>query len=202
MWRKIPDLDIIRRTAAALTANGLTAEVAANGADAKARALALIPSGASVMTVTSATTSQIGLQQELDESSSYLSVRNIIASQSANSAERGEARRTHLAVDWMVGSVHAVTQDGQVLIGSKTGSQLPYSAFSAKRVLWVIGAQKIVTDLAQGWQRLNECALARESERLQQVFGINSSLNKVLLIACEDAPERIHIILVQEELGF
>ncbi|MHB9031858.1 MAG: LUD domain-containing protein [Anaerolineae bacterium] len=202
IWREIPELEVIQRAAAALTANGMQAIIVPNGAEAKARALEIIPAGALVMTSTSMTTSQIGLQQEIDDSGRYVSARSLIQAQSTNTETRRQARRRYLASDWMVGSVHAVTEDGQALVGSMTGSQLPLSAYSTDKVLWVVGAQKIVPDLAAAWRRLREYSLLREDERMRQAGAPGSALNKVLLISREVVPDRIHVILVQEELGF
>ena len=49
--------------------------------------------------------------------------------------------------DLAIGSVHAVTEDGHVLIASNTGSQLPAYVYAAGKVIWVVGAQKIIKNI-------------------------------------------------------
>ena len=56
----------------------------------------------------------------------------------------------------MVGSVHAVTEQGQVPIASASGSQLASYVLGASHVIWVVGAQKIVRDLEEGLRRVRE----------------------------------------------
>jgi hypothetical protein len=104
--------------------------------------------------------------------------------------------------EYILGSVHAVTEDGRVLIASKTGSQLgPYAAGAAK-VIWVVGAQKIVKDLDEGMCRIEEYSLPLEEQRALQVYGTPSGINKVLIVNKEIDPERITMIIVKEVLGF
>ena len=104
--------------------------------------------------------------------------------------------------DVIVGSVHAVTEEGEVLIASATGSQLgPYSA-GAETVIWVVGAQKVVKDLATGLRRLREYAYPLEDARARVAYGKPTVLAKILIVAQEARPGRIHLILCREKLGF
>ena len=91
------------------------------------------------------TINQIGVAQIIDESGEFRSTRKEIASQS-ESESRSAARRLNTVVDYVLGSVHAVTEDGKVLIASNTGSQLPAYSFAAEHVIWAVGTQKITKD--------------------------------------------------------
>ena len=104
--------------------------------------------------------------------------------------------------DYAAGSVHAVTEDGQVLIVSNTGSQLGPYAYGAGNVIWVVGAQKIVKDLNEGLQRIYEYCLPREKVHMQQLYSTGTGVNKILIVNKEFRPNRITMIIVKEELGF
>jgi hypothetical protein len=98
--------------------------------------------------------------------------------------------------------VSAVTEDGRVLIASKTGSQLGPYASGAGKVVWVVGAQKIVKDLAEGLQRLQEYVYPLEEEHMQQLYKMSTGVNKILIVNKELRPGRATLIIVKEALGF
>ena len=106
------------------------------------------------------------------------------------------------APDVAAGSVQAVTEDGQVLVASNSGSQLGPYAVGAGKVIWVVGSQKIVKDLIEGLKRILEYCLAREEAHMQQLYKIGTSVNKLLIVSRELRPGRITMIIVKEELGF
>ncbi len=54
----------------------------------------------------------------------------------------------------VVGSVHAVTETGELVIASATGSQLAPYAAGAGKAIWVVGGQKVVPDLATALKRI------------------------------------------------
>ncbi len=107
------------------------------------------------------------------------------------------------APEYTVGCVHAVTEDGQIIIASNTGSQLPAYTYSSPHVIWVVGTQKIVKNVAEGMARINEYVLLKESERVKIVYGMEkSNVSKLLIISKEITPGRLTIIFVNEALGF
>ena len=113
-----------------------------------------------------------------------------------------EIRRETAAPDVMLGSVHAVTETGSLMAASMSGSQLaPYVA-GAGRVIFVVGTQKIVADIEEGLERINEYAFPLEDARALQAYGIHSGVNKVLIINREIVPGRITVVLVDQVLGF
>ena len=103
--------------------------------------------------------------------------------------------------EYVIGSVHAITHRGQVLIASGSGSQLAGYAFGASHVIWVVGAQKIVRDLDEGLRRIWEYSYPLENERMQTLYGMDSFPAKILLFEGE-MPGRISVLLVKEALGF
>ena len=106
------------------------------------------------------------------------------------------------APDWVVASLHAVTEDGHMLIASNTGSQLSAEAYAGGKIVFVAGCQKIVKDTREGIKRIYEYCLPLEDERARKTYGMSSAVNKILIINKEVMPERITVILVKEKLGF
>lgn len=200
-WDKLPEDSVIKETEKALNENGIKAIVVEDGEEAKKKVLELIPKGSQVMTATSTTADQINLSKTIDEGEDYDSTRKKIMSKD-QSEMRTRLRRINAAVDYVVGSVHAVTEDGKVLVASNSGSQLPSYAFAAEKVVWVVGAQKIVKNVDEGIKRIYEYTLKLEDERMQKAYGMGSGVSKLLIINKEINPDRITLILVKEKLGF
>ena len=113
-------------------------------------------------------------------------------------------RELGAAPEWTIGSVHALTTDGKLIIASNTGSQLPAYAYGAAHVIFVVSAQKIAKDLDEGMKRLYEHVLPLESERANKAYNITSGsfISKLLIINREIQPGRITVIIVNEKLGF
>lgn len=200
-WEQLADQATIDRTKTALEANGITVTVVADGAEAKAKVLELIPEGAEVMNMTSVTLETIGLTKEILESGKFKPVRNELNSE-ATPAKR--KREIGAAPDWTIGSVHAVTADGLVFIASNTGSQLPAYAYGAGHVIWVVSTKKIVKDREAALQRIYDYVLPLEAERANKAYNstAGSNVSKLLMIAKEVASQRIDLIFVKEDLGF
>lgn len=194
--------DVLSATIKTLNANGISTIVVENGEEAKRKALELIPEKAEVFTVTSTTVNDIGLAKEINESGKYVSVRDMLNDMDRRTQGR-EMARIGAAPDWVVGSVHAVTESGNVIIASQTGSQLSAYAHGAQHVIWIVGTQKIVKDLDEGMKRIYEHSLPLESERAKKAYGApGSAVNKLLIVNKEVVPNRTTMILVKERLGF
>lgn len=190
----------VEKTIVALKTNGIEAVFVENGEAAKAKALSLIPVGAEVMNITSVTLDTIGLPKELGEPGKFNFVRAKLMDKNVQPREK---KRLGAAPEWAVGSVHAVTENGEVMIASNTGSQLPAYAYGADHVIWVVGTQKIVKNLDDGRKRIYEYVLPLESERAKKAYGVvGSAVSKMLIVDKEIAPGRITIIFVGEVLGF
>ena len=141
-FSKIASPESVQRAIEALKANGIEAHFVQNGAEAKKKLLEVIPHGASVMTMTSTTLDTIGAADEINTSGRYVSARSKLTSMDKKT-QGTTMRELGAAPDWAVGSVHAVTEDGKIMVASMTGSQLPAYAYAADKAVWVVGAQKI-----------------------------------------------------------
>jgi L-lactate utilization protein LutC len=114
-----------------------------------------------------------------------------------------EKRRRGAAPEYVLGSVHALTETGSAIIASATGSQLPAYAYGAEKVIFVVGTQKIVPTLEAGMGRVTDHVLPLESERARKAYGVSgSSINKMLVLHKEVEAGRVTFILVKEALGF
>ncbi len=201
-FTKIPSKEIIDKTISALKANGINAYAAKNREDAKSKLLALLPKGAEVMLMTSVTLQELGIKDEIENSDKYSLVKKKLEKMDRKT-QNLEMQRLGAAPEYVLGSVHAITQDGKVMIASNTGSQLPAYAYGSSHVIWVVGMQKIVKDLDEGFKRLYEHSLPLESERAKKAYGVQGSfISKILILNREINPNRINIILVPEVVGF
>ena len=200
--KELKQENIIIKTSDALKANGFDVYIARNGTEAEKKVLGLLPDGAEVMNMTSATLDKIGVSADIESSGKYVPIRKKLMSLDRNT-QGSEMRKLGSAPEWSIGSVHALTQDGKVMIASATGSQLPAYSYGAEKVIWVVGKQKIVENVEEGFKRIYEYALPLESERARKAYGVQgSSVNKLLIVNKEHIPGRITIIIVNEELGF
>jgi LUD domain len=191
----------LERAAAALTAHGFTVEILDGAAAARARINDLIPEGASVFTGASETLRLSGIDEDINASGRYDAIR-----------ARGQTmdRATQLAEIWrlistpdvIVGSVHAVTETGSLVIASASGSQLPGYAGGSRRAIWVVGAQKVVPDLSTALRRVEEHCLPLESDRAMKVYGTPSAINRLLILNTELEPGRGIVLLLREAIGF
>ncbi|MEO6059932.1 MAG: LUD domain-containing protein [Candidatus Limnocylindria bacterium] len=191
----------VARTIAALRANQIDAELAPSPAAARARVLELIPDGAEVLCATSRTIEKLGLLEDLEQSGRYAAVRPAYLKLDRK-ADAAQIRRMRSAPEFVVGSVHAVTDSGQVVIASQTGSQLSAYVYGAGRVIWVVGTQKLVTDLDEAMRRIEEHALPLEEARSQLAYKIGSGINKVVVVNAEFRPGRTNLIFVPARIGF
>jgi hypothetical protein len=191
----------IERTSKALEANGIQTLVAEDRAEAKRLFFELIPDGSEVFLGASVTLEQLGLAADVDQSGRFDAVRPKMYAMNRETQGR-EIRKLIAAPDFAAGSVHAVTEDGHVLIASATGSQLGPYASGAGKVIWVVGAQKIVKDLNDGLRRLNEHVVPLEDAHMQELYKVGTSVNQMLIVNRAFRPDRITMIIVKEELGF
>jgi L-lactate utilization protein LutC len=191
----------IDATAAALERNGIQAMVVPSGEAARERVGELLPAGAEVYNNSSRTLETIGVASDVERSGRYRAVR-LTLYQMDREMQAREMRAIAASPDVVVGSAHAVTEDGTLLIASASGSQIGPIASGAGRVILVIGGQKIVPDLDTGLRRIHEYSFPLENDRALRAYGVPSGVNSILVINRVLAPERLTVILVREALGF
>ena len=191
----------LERAATALTAHGFSTEILDDAAAARTRVKDLIPEGASVFTGASETLRLSGIDADINTSGRYDAVKTrSVALDRVRDLD--EIWRLISTPDVIVGSVHAVTETGSLVIASASGSQLPGYAGGAARAIWIVGAQKVVPDLDTALRRVEEHCLPLENARAQQVYGQPSAINHLLILNAESRPGRGTVLLLREAIGF
>ena len=190
----------IDKVVAALTANNIEAEVMASGEEARRRVLELVPEGAEINWAKSKTLEDLGLDKEFLESGRYDALRNRYL-QMDRATQGREIRKLIAAPDYMVGSVNAVTENGELVTVSYSASQLGPYASGAGRLILVVGTQKIVANLDEAMRRIREHAFPYEDARLKETLGVPTKMAKVLVIHTEARPGRTTVLLVKELVG-
>jgi L-lactate utilization protein LutC len=199
-YTQLASAEQLATTVRALKANGLLTMVVETAEEARATALALIPDGAEVFHAASRTLEATGLAEAITTATRFQPVRPRLAVLDRATQAR-EIRTLAARPDVIVGSAQAITERGEVLLASATGSQLGPAASGAGLVIWVVGAQKLVRTLDQGMRRIEDYCLPLENARTQQAYGRGSAINKLLIVRGEATPGRIRIILVKQRLG-
>jgi LUD domain len=191
----------IAAAARALQSNGIDALVVPTGQEARRRVLGLLTDGAEVFNNTSRTLEAIGVAEDIERSGIYRPVR-LELYQMDREMQAREMRKLAAAPDFVVGSAHALTEQGSLLVASASGSQLGPLASGAGHVILVVGGQKIVADLETGLRRIREYCYPLENERALAAYGVPSGVNNVLIVNRVLAPGRVTAIVVRERLGF
>ena len=197
----LPDEDTLQATVVALEEHGFSVEVAGDLDAARQAVLARIPEGSSVMTNASVTLAETGLADAINDGGGrWESVRHkMFALDFATQAQ--EMKAIGGQPDYALGSVHAVTRDGTLVIASASGSQLASYAWGAANVIFVVGAQKLVPTLTAAHERIYQHSLPLEDARAQAAYGQHSQVAKILEIH-QELPGRIHIVLIRHQVGF
>src|SRR5438874_4010753 len=196
----LPDEETLAATVVALEEHGFSVEVVPDLDAAREAILDRIPEGSVVMTNTSVTLQETGIAAAVDDGDSYESARNkMMALDFATQLQ--EMKAIAGQPEYAVGSVHAISHDGTLVIASASGSQLATYAWDAANVIFVVGAQKLVPNLEAARERIVEHSLKLEDARALVANGQNSRIGKILEIHQED-PGRIHVVLIRQVVGF
>jgi L-lactate utilization protein LutC len=203
-YSRLAENETVERTVTSLQAKGYAVQVVSDETAALAAIKDAIPTGASVMNGSSTTLEQIGYLSYLEEGTHGWRNFHALITNENDKDKRTALRRESTTADYYLGSVHAVTENGELLIASNTGSQLPHLAFTSPNIILVVGTHKIVPTLTEAIDRLERYVLPLESERSSKAYGVPSQLNKLLIIKGENQmlKRTIRIIFVNKPLGF
>ena len=190
----------IQRAATALRAHNFTVEVVDTAAQARAYVNSVLPKDQSILTASSETLRLSGLLDDINRSGKFNAIMPQLEKMDRNT-QRTEMRRLSASPDVVVGSVHAITEDGKVVAASASGSQLGPYASSAGKVIWIVGSQKVVSDLDTAMARVQLYAYPKEDIRAREKYGMPSALLKVLTVF-GDWPGRSTIVIVRDPIGF
>ncbi len=125
--------------------------------------------------------------------------------------ENVERRRKGLLADIFVTSSNAVTRSGYLVNVDGTGNRVAAQTFGPRRVLLIVGKNKIVPDVEAGFRRIEEVVAPKNVERVnkkafslkkEQKYTVENIQSVFVVIKKTDNRNRISMILVDEELGF
>jgi len=177
--------ETVEKTIKALKPRGINAEFVNKKEDALNRLKKLIPPNAEVMTAGSTTLDQIGFTELLKLGKHpWKNLKDAILAEKVP-AKQMELRKKSVTSEYMIGSVHAVVETGELLVVNASGSSLPAYSFSSDNVIWVVGTQKIVPTVEEGFKRLREYCFPLEDKRMKSLGYPGSTLGKFLLFEKE-----------------
>lgn len=182
----------------------------ATAAEAKKKVLSLIADGATIAWGGSMTMQEIGIFEAL-EKGNY----NLIDRMKASSPE--EAREIYAKstlADVYLMSTNAITLEGELINIDGHGNRVACLITGPKKVIIVAGMNKVCSDVKSGYQRVKDVASPPNTVRLNRktpcaVTGKCEDCyspdcicaHTVISRRCKE-PDRIHVILVGEELGY
>lgn len=194
----------IKATIKGLADRGFLSEVVSTRAEALERIKALIPSGASVMNGSSRTLEEIGFIEYLKAEEHGWNNLHAAIFKESDPAKQAQLRKQSVLSDYYIGSAHAVSESGEMVFASNSGSQLPHLVFTSQNLVLVVGTQKITRDLEDARRRVVEHVFPLEDARAKSVGWGGSMLSKELILHRENPKmgRKVHVILVEEKLGF
>lgn len=190
-----------------LKARNMTGYYAANKEEAKQIALSLIPENATVTHGGSMTIGEIGLEEELKSGRYRYCDR-------AAAANKRDAELFAYDADVYLGSVNAISKDGVLINIDGNANRVSAYAFGPKKLILIVGLNKVASDVDSAIKRARNEASPINCIRL----GLNSPCTKTgscvdcltpdticcqfLITRYSKHADRIHVILVNEDLGY
>ena len=201
-WATIPDEKTIKETVDFLRNRGINVIAVGTGAEAMEKLKDIIPVGVEVMVGSSTTLDEIGFKDYLKSGRHGWKSLNDEIRHENDESKRGDMRRKSVTAEYFLGSVNAISRDGELVACDKTGSRTGAYLYAAKNLVLVVGVQKITQNLHEALMRVKEYVFPLEDARSKKAYGIPSATNKWIIIEGEVVKNRITLILVREKLGF
>ncbi|MDR0477862.1 MAG: lactate utilization protein [Desulfobulbaceae bacterium] len=200
-----------KKVVAALEKNGFTAAYFSDRALAAAHLLSLVPDGASIGLGGSMTIKALGLWQRLTEKGCTLLDHH---KEGLSPEERFAVRRSQLISDVFLCSSNALTMRGELVNVDGAGNRVAAMMFGPKRVVIVIGTNKLVNTLDEAHTRIRTIAAPVNNKRLNygnpcvesgecmNCRSKNRICNLTTIIHRQPLSTDIHVLVVGEELGY
>lgn len=125
--------------------------------------------------------------------------------------ENIERRRKGLVSDIFVTSTNAITKAGELVNADGSGNRVAALSYGPTNVLLIVGINKIVDSLEDGFKRVMDVAATKNIDRMNKKaisfgkepkYNLDNIARKFTWIKADDEIGRIIIILVDEELGY
>src|SRR3989338_307429 len=196
--------ETVEKTAEGLKARNFNPVIVASGKDAFEYIKGAIPAGASVMNGSSTTLEQIGFVEYLKAGAHGWNNLHADIVAEKDGAKQAELRKLSVTSDYYLGSVHALTEGGEMVIASNTGSQQPHLVFTSPNLILVVSTQKIVPSLEAAIERLEKHVIPLEDAHMMKKYGSGTKRNKTVILHGENPMMKrtITVVLVNEKLGF
>ncbi len=196
--------DSIEKTMKGLTERGSIPTLVQTKAEALEKVRSLIPPGASVTNGSSRSLEEIGFVDLLKAGTHGWNNLHDGVLAEKDPQKQARLRKESSIADFYLGSVHGLSETGEMVIASASGSQLPSIVFNAQNLILVVGTQKIAPSLEEALTRVREYVFPLEDARMKATGAPGSVMAKILLFEREPAfmGRKVHIILVNEKLGF
>ena len=188
------------RVVAGLKARNIEAVIVDSGEDARKLVLEKVPRGSEVHSGKSKTLQDAGIMELITDPAMFDALRPRYMKMDRQMQAR-EIRKLIAGPDYMLGSVAAVTEDGILVAGSATASQLGPYAYTSGKVILVVGSQKVVPDLDAALRRIREYILPWEDAQVRAQVPSGSFVGKILIIEREWIAGRMEVILVRKPIG-
>ncbi len=203
-YNTLASKETLKKTQEGLENKGYEVFVVDNKNQALEKIKTLIPEAASVMNGSSVTLEQIGYQDYLKSGIHEWNDLHAKVNAENDKVKRAKLRKESALSDYYLGSVHALTETGEFVIASNTGSQLPHIVFTSPNLIFVVSTKKIVPTLDEAMKRLTKHVIPLEDKHMLKLYNMHTGLNKMVTFRGETKymGRKIRFILVKEDLGF
>lgn len=178
--------------------------------EARAKVLELIPHGSSIALGGSVTLNQLDLIETFrsDKYKLYDRYKDVPFSETV------EIMRQSMLADFLVTSTNAVTRNGELVNMDSTGNRAAAMIFGPKKVIVIVGANKLVTDMDAARERIKEVAILNakrirhkspctETGKCSDCNVKDRICNYMSVVANgRKFEDRFTVIVVAEELGY
>ena len=178
--------------------------------EAKSRILELIPAGSSIGIGNSRTLKRMNISTELTNKG-YKVLDKTLAKTKEVSLE---LKRKSLLTDWYLTGTNAVSSEGHIINIDHSGNRVAAMIYGPKKVIIIIGTNKITDTLREAVQRAKNIAAPLNAKRagfnppcveLNKCIDCSSEervCNSLVTIEGQADKDRIKVLIVDEELGF
>ena len=198
---------LARKVIKGLESRNMSGYYAGNAQEALAKALALIPEGSSVTMGGAMSAHEIGLVEALKAGNFRFIDRDAMADKRAAMLAAYDA-------DVFLSGANAITEDGVMVNIDGNANRVSAIAQGPRKVVFIVGMNKVCVDLDGAMKRARNVAAPINAQR----FGLSTPCAKTgacfdckspdticcqfLITRFSKHPGRIHVILVNDSLGF
>lgn len=208
----------IQKLQKALEKNNIIFSFAENCAEARLLAKTFLDDGCTVAVGGSLSLRQTGIQQMIEEGPYRYTNRYVKGTFSFDtSLDEKTVRKSYLdayEADVYFTSANALTQNGELVYVDGQGNRISAIAFGPRKVVNVVGINKIVPDLPAAFERIACVAAPANNRRYEratpcvklgkcvQCASPQRGCSDYMIVSHQKEKERMYVILVNETLGF